>query len=472
MNAQQVLDAASYNALALSESDIPAAPLYRSLPDSSFLPPLLEDNSRVSAQLGQGFGSSSTQPGSLTYSDAGAFLASALPDPRLKAGAILGGQALDAVGGFSGAWQKMRSLFGSGDYQLKSNSLIAGGGRATGPIQITPQGNRAVRIVYREYIGDVYSHPTTPGAFWIEGFPINPGSYETFKWLPPIAAQFEQWTPNGIVFEFKSTSSEYVSNQALGSVIMATEYDLYDQPYVSKVEMLNSAYANEAKPSDHIIHGIECNPRDNPQSIFYVRTGALSQVDGDLRDYDLGRFYVATQGIPFANANLGSLYVHYDITFRKEQLYGGIIGNNILYYAALFECNTSTQRLFGDNADEVLPGSNFSPPLIQQESIIYLPPQYRGATWMITVAFYASANMDQWSTPYVFNSAGVILGSALNPPMNFNPNTLVFTCYQSEQEAMVSILPSSTGGTAPSDAIAKVVIQQIPAGVALGYPFS
>lgn len=207
------------------------------------------------------------------------------------------------------------SFFGRGDYSLKSNSLVDAGGVARDDLQITPAGPREVRIVYREYIGDIVSDIS--GGFKYSSYLINPGNPLLFPWLSSIAQSFEQWTPNGIMFEFKSTSSEYVSSQALGSVIMATDYDTYDGNFNNKVEMLNSAYANEAKPSQHILHGIECDPRDTPNMIMYVDHGSVPQ-GGDERDYYLGRFQIATQGGPASAVTLGSLYIHYDITFRKE----------------------------------------------------------------------------------------------------------------------------------------------------------
>lgn len=232
-------------------------------------------------------------------------------------GAQLGGMAQKGLTSLAKSW------FGMGDYTLKSNSLIQLGGTTTSDLQIVPSGNREVRIIYREYIGDVFTHPTVAGQFYPSTFNINPGLVSVFPWLAPIAQQYEQWTPNGIVFEFKSTSSEYVATQALGSIIMATEYDVLDAAYADKQTMLNSAYSNEAKPSQRIVHGIECDPRDNPNRIFYVRSGSVP-TGSTARDYDIGNFTIATQGGATANLNLGSLYVHYDITFRKEQLFNGI----------------------------------------------------------------------------------------------------------------------------------------------------
>lgn len=345
-------------------------------------------NKRVRAQLESGgFGGSSSTavvPASSSdpyfYTNLGVAAGGYAADPKIKFGLLGGGLLLDAVGGPSGAVKGMKSLVGWGDYKLRSNSLVKGGGATGGNVRIIPQGERAVRIVYREYIGDVFTHPSTPGAFSVKSYPLNPGLLETFSWLPPIAQQYEQWTPNGIVFEFKSTSSEYVATQALGSVIMATEYDQLDAPYANKVEMLNSAYSNEAKPSEQILHGIECDPRDNPNNIFYVRSGAAP---GDIRDYDLATFYIATQGGATANLNLGSLYIHYDITLRKEQLYNGIPMRGQLFQSFLLNTPTLALPLGSSPATlvEGNMGSSFKPLL----NVLTFPVYTVGAHFLLVL---------------------------------------------------------------------------------------
>lgn len=371
-------------------------------------------NKRVRAQLSSGgFGGSTAvvpasagASGSSFYRNLGFLGGTAFGGP-VSAGVLSGlGSALDAAGGLTGAYKGMKSLVGWGDYSLRSNSLINGGGTAGANVRIVPQGNRAVRIVYREYIGDVFTHPTVAGAFNISAYPLNPGLLQTFKWLPPIAQQYEQWTPNGIVFEFKSTSSEYVATQALGSVIMATEYDSLDQPYQDKVEMLNCAYSNEGKPSEHILHGIECDPRDNPNSIFYVRNGLP---DGDIRDYDLGTFYVATQGGATAGLNLGSLYIHYDITFRKEQLYNGIPLRSQLFAGGSLGNGVSTVDPF---SGMTVNKGNFTPTFTS--STFSFPSYMVGSCWQFNYYLQGSPQNSPPQNIQVSGLVGLVNGSGFD----------------------------------------------------------
>jgi len=136
-----------------------------------------------------------------------------------------------------------------------------------------------------------------------------------------MANLYDQWEPNGIVFEYVSTSSEYNgSSQALGAVIMATDYDSYDPVYGSKQAMENADYACSTKPANGLLHGIECDPNERPTPLLYTST-----VNGaPLTSTNLAVFQVATQGCSTAGVTLGELWVSYDITFYKKQIYDNI----------------------------------------------------------------------------------------------------------------------------------------------------
>lgn len=249
---------------------------------------------------------------------------------------------LGRVGGQIGdrAQKTFRSWTGLGDYQIHTNSLIEGGGGLHSQMRLTTQG-REVRIAFREYLGEIVTGPVA-GQFNSVAFDVNPGDIRCFPWLAPIAAQYEQYKPMGMIFEFKSTATDTSITASLGSVIMAADYDVTDKPFTSKQEMLNSAYSSEGKLSDNQMHGIECAPTDRPLPIFYVRPTGRSVGKGSLRDYDLCRFQVATQGGALApNQSVGSLYVHYDFIFYKETPFGGLSANELLY-AAFKNTNTAT----------------------------------------------------------------------------------------------------------------------------------
>ena len=224
---------------------------------------------------------------------------------------------------------------GSGDYEIVSNSLIRGGTKAAmQPLVVSNQRNGGeVRIRFREYLGDVKTHPTVVGAWYNTAYTLNAGNALTFPWLSAIALNYEQWTPNGIIFEFRSTATEYSTSVNLGSIIMATEYDYSDADYSSKMEALNSAYAMESKTSTEVqMHGVECAPSANPNRIFWVNAGTVVPAGTSKNEYFLGKFQIATVGSSgAANSVVGSLYINYDITLRKPQYIQGLLGKQILF---------------------------------------------------------------------------------------------------------------------------------------------
>jgi len=214
------------------------------------------------------------------------------------------------------AGEGLAKLFGHGDYTLKANSLVHGVNGPTVP-KFAGNGKRGTRITEREFITDVFSGALSAGAsaFTNTTYRINPTDSNVFPWLAAIASQFDQWDPHGIVFEFISTSSTFNgTSQALGTVVMATDYDVTDTAYASKQQMENADFSCSSKPSESLLHGIECEPTERPTKVLYTSSPANPLFA------DLGNFQLATAGCSTAGARLGELWVSYDITFYKKQV--------------------------------------------------------------------------------------------------------------------------------------------------------
>lgn len=236
-------------------------------------------------------------------------------------GGVLGGHFLgnSKIGSKLGSYlHYIGKIFGSGDYvtsaqNVKQNTLIS-----DKQIPSFSHGDNSVRIRHREFLADIFSS-ATPNTFNIQQFPINPGLYKTFPWLSDVCgATFQQYRINGMVFEFRSMSSDALNstNTALGSVIMATDYDSKDLPFTSKQQMENTEFGVSCKPSSCMIHGIECARNQTAVSELYVRAFDIP-FGADPRLYDMGNFYIATTGMQGSNVNLGELWVSYDITLLK-----------------------------------------------------------------------------------------------------------------------------------------------------------
>jgi hypothetical protein len=208
----------------------------------------------------------------------------------------------------------MKMITGFGDYKINSNSLMN-----MNPPPMVNSGNSSTIVRHREYLGDIYATED----FTLSKYPINPGLSTMFPWLSAIAPSYEQYRFRGIICEFKSTSSDAVlssdTSSALGTVIMATQYDALDQEFSSKQEMENYEYATSSKPSRNFIHPIECAKNQTVLSNLYVRND-FAPGDTDLRFYDLGIFNVATVGMQADGGNLGELWVTYEVEFFKPKI--------------------------------------------------------------------------------------------------------------------------------------------------------
>lgn len=232
-----------------------------------------------------------------------------------KGGGVLGTLASGAM---SLLGKGIGSLItGFGDYKIEGNSLMTGG--IDPPTVINSVNKGGVIIRHREYLQDILaSNP-----FNIINLPINPGQISTFPWLSSIAAHFEQYKFRGLLFEFKSLSSDAVlstaTSSALGSVVMATQYNALNPPFPNKFIMENYEFANSSKPSLSFIHPVECNRADTSIVELYTRTGAPA-AGSDLRLYDLGNFSIAAVGMQASSGVAGELWCTYEIEFLKPKI--------------------------------------------------------------------------------------------------------------------------------------------------------
>jgi len=202
-------------------------------------------------------------------------------------------------------------IFGSGDYTVvgatpKSNVLMG---------QV-PQFSttKATNVVcHREYLGDI----TGTTAFNNTSYPINPGMSSTFPWLAQVASNYSQYRIHGLVFEFVPLITDYVTSGAPGVIIMSTNYNSDDPTFTSKRQMENSEFAVSVKPTEKLIHLIECDPRETSINQLYTRQQA-PPTGQDLKTFDLGNFQIATQGNP--TQLLGELWCTYCVEFFKPEL--------------------------------------------------------------------------------------------------------------------------------------------------------
>jgi len=223
------------------------------------------------------------------------------------AGNLLGAPQLAGVGKWLGSG--IGSIFGSGDYTMcgpkPSYNILQG--------QV-PQfsSTHATNIVsHREYLGDVAG--TT--AFANNTYPLNPGMAKTFPWLSTVAVNYQQYNFHGLIFEYRPLLTDYVTSGSPGVVCLTTNYNAIETAYTTRQEAENAEFAVSTKPTQGLLHMIECSPTETQFNIHNIRAGAIS---GDLRSYDYGLTQFITQNNP--SGNLGELWVSYTVEFFKPIL--------------------------------------------------------------------------------------------------------------------------------------------------------
>lgn len=175
-----------------------------------------------------------------------------------------------------------------------------------------------VIIRHKEYIGDI--GPSS--LFAVSHFPLNPGMDQTFPWLSQIAMAFTEYKWRGMIFTFKTTSSDLVTstNPSLGTVIMSTDYNAAEEPFEDKRTMENYEFTTSSKPSLSFVHAIECEKNQTAHPTLYTRDGP-PPLNADIRLYDIGSFAIATQGMQSTveTATIGELWCSYEIEFLKPR---------------------------------------------------------------------------------------------------------------------------------------------------------
>jgi len=224
-------------------------------------------------------------------------------------GMVPGGSAAYDIGSALGTW------LGRGAYSVKKNSLMT-----SDQVPFMHSSGDGFRIAHREFLADVNSTTT----FTNTSYTINPGLSDTFPWLSAIAQNFEEYRIEGLVFEFKSTSADALNstNTALGTLILAAEYNVIQPAYINKQQAENAMWAMSTKPSCSLLMPVECSPQLNPLGNLYIRTGNVP-TGADARMYDLCNVQVMTVGSQ-ATAVIGELWISYDIVLLKPQLSSGL----------------------------------------------------------------------------------------------------------------------------------------------------
>ncbi len=216
-----------------------------------------------------------------------------------------------SVGNSLGA--ALSKWLGAGDYVVTKNSILAAGPT----IPAMHNTGQSITIRHKEFVGAVVGST----GFTVQNvLTLNPGLSETFPWLSRIAVSFQEYSFKGAVYHYVPTSGNAISgtNAAIGSVMLQTSYRSTENKPLSKTEMLNEYWASEGPPNETFAHPVECAPAENPFKVQYVRSAGVG--DDSLLMYDLGKTFVATQGMPADGNPVGDLWITYEVELRKPVL--------------------------------------------------------------------------------------------------------------------------------------------------------
>jgi len=287
----------------------------------------------------------------------------------------------------------LKSITGMGDYRerARKHAQLSKGKKFEdqitnwqtmnmGAMNVQFGGGTAPKIAHREFIGYVYSSTL----FATTEYRIQPGLRGTkvlFPWGSSVANCFEQYQLNGMILEYKSTSTNYSSTQSLGSVMMSTVYDAEAPLLANQLAVNNHEFTTSDEPCNSFIHPIELALDQSSLATHYVDSSNASASGSDSRFNDIGIFQISTVGNQTDGAVIGELWCSYDLTLLKPLLPDLHAGTT--YFDSII-CNMNgTPGQLLDGAHSIDQESSY-PVKYVNASIMQLPVGYAG-TYQMTI---------------------------------------------------------------------------------------
>lgn len=163
----------------------------------------------------------------------------------------------------------------------------------------------SITVVNSELVETITANYQSDWATNLCGYAINPGA-TTFNWLRILAAAWES-------YQFKKLTFEWVPAApatANGSVIMAFDYDIYDDDPVDAASMSTWAHATRSTIWTKVSNSLRTRDAGTLSKKRFARTVPVSG-GRNLQDYDIANFFIGFTNL--ANANVvGELWVHYE----------------------------------------------------------------------------------------------------------------------------------------------------------------
>lgn len=285
-------------------------------------------------------------PGSL-YRGTGSFLSSAgswmnrnLLQPGINCARTIGSEALHSLG----------NAVGTG--AIKTNNIINDGlGHVGDPIIKFAGASEtgAIILSHTEFVTQVYG--ATSSNFTQDTYDINVGLEPTFNWLSSIAANYNEYEMIQLAFTFKPTIGDFLTtNGIIGTVGMAVQYNVKEDPWLSWNAMMTDVSAVSSKLTEGCAAGVECDPNIGGKHAVhkFIRTGGLT-ADKNIRNYDMAKLTFAQSNVnaDLADQQIGELWVSYTVKLIRPTAKDvqGQAGTRSAYYSVDMGLNRITCAL-------------------------------------------------------------------------------------------------------------------------------
>jgi hypothetical protein len=236
------------------------------------------------------------------------------------------------------------NISGHGDYV--TNDIVHAG--ASMPMKKGNSGVPPTVYTHSEYVGDLLVPAVGATGFVSKRYSINPTDTATFPWLSRLSALFTKYKFTKLLFEFRSTSSNFSATGPLGGVIMAPHYNVDSLAFTTKQQMEASTHAVSAAPCNSVLMGFECSKSDSNVK-WYNLLNDTTIVRNNFTD--AGYVEIATNGLPGAvGGQVGEIWVHYTCELIEPYISVGSVASAINGLAGgIYSTATGTTAELGAN---------------------------------------------------------------------------------------------------------------------------
>lgn len=194
----------------------------------------------------------------------------------------------------------------SGGIVKSFNAPVAKGYRAI------PRRGTDIMIHNREMVAQLTSTGTSFHLMY--NVTINPGIFQSFPWMSPIANQYEYYEFTKLNYSFVPS----VPTSASGNVYLAVDYDVADAPPISA--MIMSSW--QGTVSGNVWSPLNYSVRKEELARFrterYVWDAATVPSGTDPRTYHFGHVYAAAEGV--SAGVIGTIWVDYSVKLSVPEL--------------------------------------------------------------------------------------------------------------------------------------------------------